>query len=256
MGAPATAVRSRPARTGSHRKSAAAPVRDRRRPTASPRTQRSRVTPPAGVAMLPVQAVGSAAGAIGGIADSGLVVGMTRGRAWIAVIGILLGGIVALNVLGLSLSASTSGASTQIDELERANSLLRAKVGAGGSGSRADALASSLGLKTPEGKDLRYIKAAGRDVAAAVALLDGLAISPVLSASASAEAAAGSEAAAAAPASTTGTETATGAESAAAEPVSAPAVEAVAPPAESTGAETTATPAAPEAAAEDGGLAP
>jgi hypothetical protein len=151
--------------------------------------------------MLPVQAVGSAAGAVGGIADSGLVVGMTRGRLWIAVLGVLLGGIVALNVLGLSLSASTSGAATQIDELERANTVLRGKIAERGSGNRVQALAASLGLQTPTPKDVRYLKATPKDIAAAVSVLDGLAIAPELAAAAEpAPAAAGAGTAVAVPA--------------------------------------------------------
>jgi len=53
---------------------------------------------------------------------------MARSRAWIAVLGALLVGIVALNVFGLSLSSSISQTAAEADEIERANSLLREQI--------------------------------------------------------------------------------------------------------------------------------
>ena len=44
------------------------------------------------------------------------------------VLGLLLGGIVALNVVGLSLSASGSSVSTKVDELQQDNSVMRARI--------------------------------------------------------------------------------------------------------------------------------
>ena len=54
--------------------------------------------------LIPI-AVGTAT-AVRRLPDSGLMVRMTRGRAWIGVLGVLLAGIVALNVITLSLAAS------------------------------------------------------------------------------------------------------------------------------------------------------
>src|SRR5687767_11636042 len=78
-----------------------------RRPRArlAPRRRRSGQTPIAG--FVPV-AVGRTAGAVGGLADSGLVVRLTRSRLWIGLLGALLVGIVALNVMALSFNASQS----------------------------------------------------------------------------------------------------------------------------------------------------
>ncbi len=53
---------------------------------------------------------------------------MTRGRAWIGVLGVLLVGIVALNVVTLSLSASAGHIDQNIGALEDENSLLNARV--------------------------------------------------------------------------------------------------------------------------------
>lgn len=178
------------ARTASPRR-AQAPARSRSGATASRAASargRSRITPPGGMAMIPVHAVGGAAGAVGGIADSGLVVGMTRGRLWIAVLGVLLGGIVALNVWGLSLSASTNGTASKIDELERANTVLGAKIAKRTSSDRVQAIAAGLGLQTPTPKAVNYLKVRGGDAATAaeriasgeVSLLASLPIAPEL----------------------------------------------------------------------------
>ncbi|MGB3097775.1 MAG: hypothetical protein WBB30_00645 [Solirubrobacterales bacterium] len=146
------------------------------------------------MAMLPVHAVGGAAGAVGGMADSGLVIGMTRSRVWIGVLGVLLGGIVALNVIGLSLSASTSGTATKIDELERANTVTQATIAKRSSSDRIQALAAGLGLDTPTPKAVSYLKAKGGDAAAAakrleageISVLDALPIAPVFAEAAAA----------------------------------------------------------------------
>jgi hypothetical protein len=115
--------------------------------------------------MLPVQAVAGTAGAVGGLADSPLVVSMTRGRAWIAVLGLLLGGIVAINVWGLSLSASTSGTAAKIDELEQANSVAAARAARRGSTEKIAALAASEGLDTATPKAIRYLEYGPSDAA-------------------------------------------------------------------------------------------
>lgn len=138
----------------------AAPTRTRPRPSpAKPQRRRRSATPPAGVVMLPVAAVNGAAGAVGGVADSGFVVGITRGRLWIALLGALLGGIVALNVWGLSLSASTSATAAKIDELERANSVQRARIAKRSSIQRVESNASAeLGLGVPSADAVRYVR--------------------------------------------------------------------------------------------------
>ena len=56
------------------------------------------------------------------------MVRMARSRAWIAVLGVLLGGIVAVNVVGLSLSATVSQTAAKADRVERENSLLREQI--------------------------------------------------------------------------------------------------------------------------------
>ncbi len=189
MGAPATITPNRPAPKRAQRstrsssrspagrvstpsrrtqaRSASSPARRASARSASGTARRSRITPPGGVAMIPVHAVGGAAGAVGGIADSGLVVRMTRGRIWIAVLGVLLGGIVALNVWGLGVSASTSGIASKIDELERKNSVLAATSAKRESGDRIQKAAGRLGLITPTPKAISFVKARDADAAKA-----------------------------------------------------------------------------------------
>jgi hypothetical protein len=136
--------------------------------------------------MLPVQAVAGTAGAVGGIADSPLLVAMTRGRVWVAVLGVLLGGIVALNVWGLSLSASTSASNAKIDELAQSNSVLGARIARRGSTDKISALAASEGLDTATPKAIRYLEygpsdasdAAKRLAAGEISILSALPIAP------------------------------------------------------------------------------
>ena len=52
---------------------------------------------------------------------------MTRGRLWIGVLGVLLAGIVALNVFTLSLTAEAGHIDQNIVALEKENSILRSR---------------------------------------------------------------------------------------------------------------------------------
>ena len=185
MGAPAVSPRTRPAarpkakpkakpkaRSATARRATAAPAKRpaRRAAAKAPRTNhraRLRVAGGVDVAMLPVNAVG-------GIADSGFVVGMSRGRAWIVVLGLLLGGIVALNVVGLSLSASGSSVSTKIEELQQENSVMRARIANRLSNERITRAATALGLTVPAPDAVHYLDAKPSDAeAAAKRLADG-----------------------------------------------------------------------------------
>lgn len=160
------------AATATARKGAAA----RRAPAREPAPRRRRAAPrrntPVG-GFVPV-AVGRTAGAVGGLADSGLVVRLTRSRLWIGVLGVLLIGIVALNVVALSFSASSSEAARQADELERLNSALRGDIATRLSGDEVEAAAGELGLAIPEPGAIRYLSTSDGDAAeAARRLRDG-----------------------------------------------------------------------------------
>jgi hypothetical protein len=112
--------------------------------------------------MIP-NAAARTAGAVGDIADSGVMVRMTRGQLWIGVLATLLAGIVALNVLSLSFSSSAGRVAERSATLERENSVLRAQLAKQLSSKRVEAIAASLGLEVPEPRDIVYLRPDQRD---------------------------------------------------------------------------------------------
>jgi cell division protein FtsL len=108
-------------------------------------------------------AVGRATVAVGDLADSGLVQRLTRGRLWIGALTTLLVGIVALNVMALSLNASTSKVAAQADELKRSNSALRAQVAGELSNERVQRIAARLGLLVPDPAAILYLRPGADD---------------------------------------------------------------------------------------------
>lgn len=177
MAAAATATRSArsasrkaPARAPGGRSAPASRPSGRTRPRAEARRAAARprrgVTPAAGF-MIPAAAVGRTAVAVGDLADSGLMVRLTRSRLWIGLVGALLVGIVALNVLALGFSASGSRLARQAEGLEGENSALRAQLTKRLSNERIQGTAGELGLTAPEPGSIRYLDAAPRDAAAA-----------------------------------------------------------------------------------------
>jgi hypothetical protein len=122
--------------------------------------------------LIPI-AVGHAAGAVRGLPDAGLVVRMTRGRAWIAVLGMLLVGIVALNVVTLSFAASSGKIEEQITTLEEENSVLGGRVAHKTSTARIRHEAVPLGLYMPNLEDPKLVESGPGDVATAAQRLAG-----------------------------------------------------------------------------------
>lgn len=135
------------------------------RPRAAGTSRRRRGQTPIG-GFVPV-AVGATAGAIGGIADSGVVVRLTRGRLWIGALGALLVGIVALNVFALSFNASSSRVAEQTDGLKRANSALQAQIAGELSNDKVLSAADALGLVYPAPNDVRTVSPSPGDAATA-----------------------------------------------------------------------------------------
>jgi hypothetical protein len=97
---------------------------------------------------------------------------LTSGRSWIAVLCALLGGIVALNVISLSLNAGSGRISQQVAELERSNSSLRAELAETLSSSRIEQLAAGAGLGVPHPSEVAYLSAKDANVASFLAMLD------------------------------------------------------------------------------------
>jgi hypothetical protein len=104
------------------------------------------------------------ASAVGRLPDSGLVVRMTRGRAWIGVLGVLLAGIVALNVLTLSFAASAGQIDQNIQALDRENSILRSRDAQRSATERVRTEAAALGLTASTEEDVGYVEAGPDDV--------------------------------------------------------------------------------------------
>jgi uncharacterized membrane protein YgcG len=124
----------------------------------------------AGAALFPQAAVRSA-GAVRDFSDSGLIVRLTRGRGWIAVLCALLGGIVALNVLSLSLTAGSGRTSLQIDALKTEVSSLQAQIDERLSAVKVEAEAARLGLANPDPRAITFLSAANANAARLAHLL-------------------------------------------------------------------------------------
>jgi hypothetical protein len=99
---------------------------------------------------------------------------LTRGRAWIGVLSVLLTGIVALNVLSLSLSASEGKLAQQAQILAQENSALRARLAERLSAERVRDAAAAAGMVAPESTEINYRDASGDAVRTAMRrLADG-----------------------------------------------------------------------------------
>lgn len=159
MAAAATARQATPAR---------APARSpRKRPAPSRVPQRKRATPARrpGGQLIPI-AVGTAT-AVRGLPDSGLIVRLTRGRAWIAVLGALLAGIVALNVITLSFAASSGQVEQNIQALDEENSVLRSRDAQKSGAGRISHEAAALGLSAAAIEEAGVVQVGPDDAAVA-----------------------------------------------------------------------------------------
>ncbi|HEY1284780.1 MAG TPA: hypothetical protein VGF04_01710 [Solirubrobacterales bacterium] len=148
------------AATATARRSAAT----RRAPLRKPAPRRAPARRPGGQ-LIPL-AVGTAT-AVGRLPDSSLVVRMTRGRAWIAVLGVLLVGIVALNVITLSLAATAGRVDQNIQALDQENSILRSRDAQRSGAGRIRHDAASLGLSAASIDEVTYVKSRPNDITTA-----------------------------------------------------------------------------------------
>jgi len=166
--APARRPRTRPTPKG---RAVAAPAPARRSPARkAPARAPRRARPTSRAAAVGGQLIpfaGRTAVAVGHLPDSGLVVRLTRGRAWIGVLGMLLVGIVALNVVTLSFAASAGQIDEQITALDQENSILRGRdARLSGIGPVRQA-AAPLGLAMPSSEEIHFTDAGPDDVATA-----------------------------------------------------------------------------------------
>jgi hypothetical protein len=91
--------------------------------------------------------------------DLRLVDRLLRGRAWVWVIGILLGGIVFMQVTLLKLNTGISNAVTTAATLERVNAGLETEVARLSSGERIQATAADQDMVAPPAGDVGYLTA-------------------------------------------------------------------------------------------------
>jgi hypothetical protein len=104
--------------------------------------------------------------------ETRLVDGLLRGRVWIWLIGLLLGGIVAMQVSLLKLNAGISRAVTTTATLERQNANLEAEIARLSSGDRVRDAALADGMITPLPGGVEYLRSRGeRDATRAARLM-------------------------------------------------------------------------------------
>jgi hypothetical protein len=93
--------------------------------------------------------------------ETRVIDGLLRGRAWIWLIGVLLGGIVAMQVSLLKLNAGISRAVTTSGTLERQNADIEARIAQLSSGERVRAAAANEGMIMPLAGDVSYLHSRG-----------------------------------------------------------------------------------------------
>lgn len=123
--------------------------------------------------LIPV-AAGRTAVAVRELPDSNAIVRLTQGQLWIGVLGALLVGIVALNVVSLGLNASSGRVSEQIDQLNQQNSALRADIAEKLSSTKVQNAAAALGLSVPNPQRITYLNYNPSNLSRAAKLLAGL----------------------------------------------------------------------------------
>ena len=99
--------------------------------------------------------------AIARVAQGGATIfldSILRGRAWVALVGVLLAGIVFLNVSVLELNRGIAENASKTDKLEISNSKLRGRVAKLDSAERIQQLAEARGFVLPQPGDVTYLK--------------------------------------------------------------------------------------------------
>src|SRR5205085_11686362 len=91
--------------------------------------------------------------------DRALLDRIVRGRAWIPLLGVMLAGIVAMQVELLKLNADTGRSIELIGSLQGRNDLLRAQVASSSDPKRIERLASPMGMTMPGPEAITFLKA-------------------------------------------------------------------------------------------------
>jgi hypothetical protein len=153
-----------PARTRSraHGRSSLAPR--------GPRRVSGPVAAPNGAAALPRYRTGTTGlfARIRALPEHRIVDRLLRSRAWIWALGLLLGGIVTMQVSLLKLNSGISRAVETATTLERQNADLEAAIARKSAPDRIESGAATLGMVMPAAGDVGYLTAGPRDAARAV----------------------------------------------------------------------------------------
>jgi cell division protein FtsL len=94
-----------------------------------------------------------------GLPDHSLIDRLVRGRAWIPVLGVLLAGIVAMQVEILKLGTSMGRAMERSSRLQNQNESLRASVASLADDQRIERLAAGMGMVMPAPYSLVFLHA-------------------------------------------------------------------------------------------------
>jgi hypothetical protein len=94
---------------------------------------------------------------LGRLPDHRVVDGLLRSRGWIVVIGVLLGGIVAMQVSLLKLNSGISRAVEASSTLERQNADMQANIARLSSGQRVSSNAAKENMVFPPAGEVRYL---------------------------------------------------------------------------------------------------
>jgi hypothetical protein len=153
-------------------------ARPRARTTVSPRAPRRVSGPvarrpvpvPGGAAALPRARTGTTGlfARVRGLPDHRLVDRLLRSRLWIWALGLLLGGIVTMQVSLLKLNSGISRAVQTTTTLERQNAALEASIARLSSPDRIESGAATLGMVMPPAGDVGYLRAGPEDAGEAV----------------------------------------------------------------------------------------
>jgi hypothetical protein len=125
------------------------------RPATEPRRPARRTRTPAAPRSLPSRALAL----VTALPDHPLLDRIVRGRAWIPILGILLAGIVAMQVEVLKLSADTGRSIERGTALMSRNEQLRASVAALSDAGRIERLAAGMGMVMPDPTTIDFLRA-------------------------------------------------------------------------------------------------
>jgi hypothetical protein len=105
----------------------------------------------------------------GALPDHSLLDRIVRGRAWIPLLGVLLAGIVAMQVEVLKLGASIGRSIERGTALQSRNEILRANVASLADDARIEQLAAGMGMVMPAPAEVKFLAArGGNDVQRAI----------------------------------------------------------------------------------------